>query len=134
MMDFMNIEPSAYQADYILLDPPCSESGIRANYEKDQKRVDGLHNRQVLLLIHAFEFYPKKIVYSTSSIHTEENEDVVKEALEKNPDYEIEPIGDFWKTRGHPGYAFTDDVIRSEDGDDSIGFFVALFRRKDINF
>lgn len=132
-MDFLTVEPSAYQADYILLDPSCSGSGIHINYEKVQKRIDSLHNLQAMFLNHTFKFNPKKVVYSTCSVHAEEGEDVVKEALEKNPDYEIEPIGDFWKTRGHPGYAFSDDVIRAGDEEGTIGFFVALFRRKNTD-
>lgn len=130
-MDFLKVDPTLYPVDYILLDPSCSGSGIHINYKKDQHRVDGLHNLQAMLLNHALKFNPMKLVYSTCSVHPEEGEDVVKEALEKNPEYEMECIGDFWKERGHEGYEFSDKVIRSErDESGKIGFFVALFKRK----
>ncbi|KAI4292646.1 25S rRNA (cytosine2278-C5)-methyltransferase [Pancytospora philotis] len=131
--DFLKTSPNDYKPDYILLDPSCSGSGIHPNYEKSQERVDKLHNFQAMLLNHAFKFGPKKVVYSTCSVHAEEGEDVVKEALEKNPEYEVEAIGDFWKTRGYDGYDFSASVIRAGDDDEgAFGFFVALFKRKDF--
>lgn len=128
--DFLTVSPEQYKADYVLVDPSCSGSGIHMNYEKDQKRIDTLHNFQVVILNHAFTFEPLRVVYSTCSYHSEEGEDVVQEVLEKNPTYEIEPIGDFWKERGYPGYSFSDMVARSGAVDGEKGFFVAVFRKK----
>lgn len=127
--DFLQVDPAEYPAEYVLVDPSCTGSGIHLNYKKDQARVDALHNVQAMLLNHAFKFSPQKVVYSTCSVHAEEGEDVVKEALEKNPGYEIEPIGDFWAERGHPGYSFSESVIRARPADGTVGFFVALFRK-----
>ncbi|KAI5173249.1 25S rRNA (cytosine2278-C5)-methyltransferase, partial [Pancytospora epiphaga] len=131
-MDFLKVNPEEYKVDYILLDPSCSGSGIHLNYTKDNKRIEKLHNIQAMLLNHALKFSPKKVVYSTCSVHAEEGEDVVKEVLEKNPNYEVEHIGDFWQDRGLSGYEFSNDVIRSQRSDDSdVGFFVVLLRLKD---
>lgn len=132
--DFLKVDPADYKPDYILLDPSCSGSGIHLNYRKDQHRVDTLHNLQAMLLNHALKFNPKKLIFSTCSVHTEEGEDVIKEALERNTEYEVENIGDFWSERGHGGYDFSDKVIRSEKGEDgTIGFFVALLKRKELS-
>lgn len=131
--DFLKASPEEYKADYVLLDPSCSGSGIHANYVKSQKRIDTLKNFQAMMLNHSFKFKPKKIVYSVCSEHHEEGEDVVMEALEKNLEYELERIADLTNRRGHEGYPFSDLVIRTqstEEGD--IGFFVALFKRKDL--
>lgn len=129
--DFLKASPEEYRADYVLLDPSCSGSGIHINYKKDQKRIDALHNFQAMMLNHAFKFSPKAIVYSTCSHHKEEGEDVVKEALEKHPDYDLETIGEFTKERGCEGYDFKDKVIRTGSGEEgTVGFFVALFRRR----
>lgn len=130
--DFLRAEPEKYKADYVLVDPSCSGSGIHLNYEKNDKRLGKLKNFQAMMLNHAFKFGPKAVVYSVCSKHHEEGEDVVKEALEKNPNYELETIGQYTKHRGHTGFDFSEKVIRTsdEDEDGSIGFFVALFKRK----
>ncbi|ELA42781.1 uncharacterized protein VICG_00096 [Vittaforma corneae ATCC 50505] len=130
--DFLKASPEQYKADYILLDPSCSGSGIHVNYVKNQQRINRLKNFQAMMLNHAFKFNPKAVVYSACSYHKEECEDVIKEALEKNPSYELEKIDNYTGKRGYEGYEFSDKVIRTSNDDEtgSIGFFVALFRRK----
>lgn len=128
--DFLTVSPEEYKADYVLVDPSCSGSGIHINYRKDQKRIDSLHNFQAMMLNHAFKFNPRAVVYSVCSIHQEEGEDVVKEALEKHPDYVLETIGNLTKERGYEGYDFRDKVIRTTE-EEGVGFFVALFRRRE---
>lgn len=131
--DFLKVKPEEYKVDYILLDPSCSGSGIHTNYKKEQKRINSLRNLQAMLLNHALKFNAEKVVYSVCSVHHEEGEDVVKEALEKNENYELEEIKNYTNKRGIEGYEFSDKVIRTDatqKGD--IGFFVALFKRKDV--
>lgn len=131
--DFLKVKPEEYKPDYVLLDPSCSGSGIHINYKQDQKRIETLRNFQSMMLNHALKFNPKALVYSVCSRNKEEGEDVVKEALEKNPGFYLENLGNYTSRRGIEGYDFSDKVIRtgsSEEGD--IGFFVALFRRKEI--
>ncbi|XP_077301519.1 uncharacterized protein LOC143922167 [Arctopsyche grandis] len=129
--DFLKITPETYKPDYILLDPSCSGSGIHVNYKKVQKRIDTLQNFQAMMLNHALKFGAKKVVYSVCSVHPEEGEAVVKEALEKNPDYELENIPNYTEARGVEGYEFKDLVVRTNNEDDgTIGFFVALFTKK----
>lgn len=129
--DFLKVKPDEFKADYILVDPSCSGSGIHLNYKKDQKRIDTLSRFQAMLLGHALKFKPRRLVYSTCSVHQEEGEEVMKEALEKYPEYEIEPVGEFWKERGHPGYPFSAMVARSGNEEGDKGFFVAVLRKKD---
>lgn len=76
--DFLEVDPNEYNPDYILLDPGCSGSGIHLKYEKDPERIKSLHNFQVMILNHAFNFRAKKVVYSVCSLHQEEGEDVAK--------------------------------------------------------
>lgn len=129
--DFLKIEPSSIKADYILLDPSCSGSGIHDDYKKNKKRIESLKNLQSMLLNHALKFNCKKVVYSTCSIHPEEGEMVIQEALSKFENYELEKIDSFWKQRGNKKFTFSDYVIRSDKNNDTIGFFVALLKRKD---
>ncbi|KAI5148673.1 25S rRNA (cytosine2278-C5)-methyltransferase [Enteropsectra breve] len=129
--DFHTVSPDDYKVDYILLDPSCSGSGIHSCYVKEQERVDRLQKMQHSLLSHALSFKPKRLVYSTCSVHEEENEEVIKMALESNTGYELATIGDFWPTRGLEKYPFASKVIRSYPNENgSIGFFTALLERK----
>jgi len=131
--DFLKVKPEDYKVDYILLDPSCSGSGIHINYVENEQRLNKLGNFQAMMVNHAMKFGPKAIVYSACSYHKRECEDVVKEVLEKNPNYELEMIPEYTGQRGHSDYEFADKVLRttSDDNTGYIGFFVALFKRRE---
>lgn len=81
-------DPSEYEkVEYILLDPPCSGSGMtsRLNIFGESKRASDDSDRlyqlsglQAKMLIFALKNFPnaKKLIYSTCSINVEENEQV----------------------------------------------------------
>ncbi|CAG2209297.1 NSUN5 [Mytilus edulis] len=91
--DFLRVNPDdeKYQdVEYILVDPSCSGSGIvsRMNKFTDDDdssaadRLESLSNFQALILEQAMKFpNVKTIVYSTCSIHSQENEEVVENVL-----------------------------------------------------
>ena len=142
----------------ILLDPSCSGSGIvnapdRLADDGDSKsRIQSLSNFQLVALKHAMMSFPKvdRIVYSTCSLHEEENEQVVAAALkEVNGEANDADDGtlwtltkpaclDHWKRRGHVTAGLTKDqadcLIRADGlkGDNTNGFFVSYFERKRI--
>ena len=142
----------------ILLDPSCSGSGIvnapdRLADDGDSKsRIQSLSNFQLVALKHAMTSFPKvdRIVYSTCSLHEEENEQVVAAALkEVNGEGSEADDGmlwtltkpaclDHWKRRGHVTAGLTkeqaDCLIRADGlkGDNTNGFFVSYFERKRI--
>lgn len=73
------------KVEYILLDPPCTGSGmvnrlaLVSSIEKDEdERLWNIGGVQIRMLIHAMTKFPNaiKIVYSTCSIHPNENEHV----------------------------------------------------------
>lgn len=76
------------KVEYILLDPPCSGSGMDNrlslfNESANRKRPQGdrlfqLGGLQIRMLVHAMNDFPeaKRIVYSTCSTNAEENEHV----------------------------------------------------------
>lgn len=140
----------------ILLDPSCSGSGIvnapdRLADDGDSKsRIQSLSNFQLVALKHAMASFPKvdRIVYSTCSLHEEENEQVVAAALKEINGESSEASDhwrltkpaclDHWRRRGHVTAGLTqeqaDCLIRADGlkGDKTNGFFVSYFERKRI--
>lgn len=159
--DFLavDVNSSKYEnVKYLLLDPSCSGSGIVRNIErvldqakevvdedsndeedKESNRLQNLQTFQINVIQKAMTFpSSRSIVYSTCSIHNEENEEVVAKVLasEEGQDWEVaSPIGfDSWKRRGIKIDGITKDqakmMIRCAPSDGTNGFFVTLFRKK----
>lgn len=126
--------------EYILVDPSCSGSGMTnrlfVSSEKDTDRLANLTGLQSRMLSHAMRAFTKakKIVYSTCSIHFEENEKVVQECLEMCPDWKlIKPIefAEKWKHFGSPKFKHIGKkCIYAKEIDLTDGFFVAMFERE----
>uniref|UniRef100_A0A182Y7S1 SAM-dependent MTase RsmB/NOP-type domain-containing protein n=1 Tax=Anopheles stephensi TaxID=30069 RepID=A0A182Y7S1_ANOST len=127
--------------EYILLDPSCSGSGmLQRQFEKDevdQHRLYKLGGVQYKLLSHAMNAYPnaRRIVYSTCSIHTIENEEVVQGVLRHNGHFRLldarKELGREWLNVGSPNFPGIGErclYARTED-DLTIGMFVAVFER-----
>jgi len=151
--DFLKTQPANYASvTSILLDPSCSGSGIytRQQQEKgdDENRLQKLSNFQFTCLKHAMSFENvERIVYSTCSIHSQENEFVVAACLSNkdNGDWEIVAPACLatWKRRGVEYAAPAEDnsvrsltkdetskLIRVNHEDDTNGFFVCCLQRK----
>lgn len=72
------------------------------------------------------------MVYSTCSVHQEENEQVVRDVLRSMKDFELVPILPLWSCRGWDTVLpLGKYCIRASPGEtQSNGFFVACFQRK----
>lgn len=177
LQSFLEVDP--YDPRYahvqgILLDPSCSGSGMAsrldhfmdgtgvggggttAEEEDAQRRLTALSDFQKEALLHAFTFpNVTNVVYSTCSVHNEENEDVVLHALaseQTNPSsrtlgpMRLAPALTSWSRRGRPNVgpapgeegvltqgltkAQADCLVRVlPEEDETNGFFVALFHR-----
>lgn len=166
--DFLSIDPQSPEfsdVKGILLDPSCSGSGtvfsrmdyllpsaIKKTFGRDSitysdSRVELLAAFQKSALLHAFKFpNVERVAYSTCSVHSKENEEVVagvlKEAKEQYG-FELAMALPQWPRRGislteSDRFECDEDdlkgiqknVVRTdpfEDGTD--GFFVAVFER-----
>jgi hypothetical protein len=174
--DFLSIDvldPQFARVRNILLDPSCSGSGIVRNaidriverqqqntgasernedsFEalpaRDRSRVLKLQAFQLLALQKALSFpQVQRVVYSTCSVHVEENEGVVGRLLHESPAgitqcWRLVPPKGFesWLRRGltEPSilekYHLTAEqsqcMIRCKPEDGMNGFFVAMFER-----
>ncbi|CAG8509248.1 4898_t:CDS:2 [Scutellospora calospora] len=142
---FLDVDPldQKYSSvGYILLDPSCSGSGIinRLDHLIDssetQEQSDHSHKLKERLesLIHSVQ----KIVYSTCSIHAEENEHVIKRALDQTDHFVLankDVMMPSWPRRGISNEindeGAAEKFIRTSPNEDyTNGFFVACFVRK----
>jgi len=170
-LDFLKTnhnDPKFVNVRAILLDPSCSGSGIvnqpdRIQHKQHQgnisdssntnenqttkQRLISLQNFQIMALKHAMGFpQVDRIVYSTCSIHEEENEIVVGKALRESATNKSNQSGwkicnptclDTWNRRGKtiPNLISQEEaqcMIRCDglDGDETNGFFVCVLERQ----
>lgn len=141
--DFKLIDPfdQAYSTiEYILLDPSCSGSGMVNRMDevtdtensKNIERLMKLAGFQIILLKHSLKFPAvKRVVYSTCSIHEEENEYVVHEALKAfSGEFKLIPAMPEWSHRGSEKFEFGKLCLRTDPKVHlTNGFFVAVFER-----
>ncbi|KAI8086612.1 S-adenosyl-L-methionine-dependent methyltransferase [Halteromyces radiatus] len=150
-------DPMYNKVEYLLLDPSCSGSGIVSRLDHlvdddsdEQKNADGttttqeerlqnLSDFQISIIEHALKFpNAKRIVYSTCSIHPQENEKVVETILSRHPEFTLatrDSVLPTWERRGFPEEMkdYLDQsncVVRTLPSEDlTNGFFVACFVR-----
>ncbi|KAI9490521.1 S-adenosyl-L-methionine-dependent methyltransferase [Zychaea mexicana] len=147
------MDPQYAKVEYFLLDPSCSGSGIVSRLdhlvdgddEENQatdtvdERLKNLADFQMSVIRHALKFpNAKRVVYSTCSIHAQENEQVVQSILADNPDFALAPresVLPTWNRRGlvsefNGSVQDADAVVRTDPAHDlTNGFFVACFVR-----
>ena len=129
----------------VLCDPSCSGSGLIRSLDRlgdDDKedydeRLDSLQRLQLSIVKKAMTFPAvRNVVYSTCSVHTMENEDVVAQVLQDCPGWGLEPPRSMsgWERRGEPHALLTAQqslaLIRCLPSDGLNGFFVSNFVRK----
>ncbi|RWS03324.1 williams-beuren syndrome critical region-like protein [Dinothrombium tinctorium] len=120
--------------DVILLDPSCSGSGMFDRHEYGEKKFDKgrclkLASFQTKMLCKAMSLKPKRIVYSTCSVNTIENELVIKSAFKESPDssnYKLIKDIPSWPKRGAQELV---QCIRSDSEFLTKGFFAAVMKR-----
>ncbi|XP_055064031.2 28S rRNA (cytosine-C(5))-methyltransferase [Misgurnus anguillicaudatus] len=134
--DFLKVDPQSSEykeVKYILLDPSCSGSGMvclrdEAFESQEDSRLQALAAFQLRCLNHALQFpQVQRVVYSTCSIHSEENENVVSACLQENPGFRLVHLLPNWTERGHD--PFTQCLRANPAKTRTHGFFVAMLER-----
>ena len=139
--DFLLADVSQSDAELIMVDPSCSGSGIvtRIAFEDADGGNVGSMGMQRLASLSAFQTravvkamsFPRArfVIYSTCSVHREENEDVVQRVLEQCTEWRLmSPWSDKWTSRGF-GSAAQGCMRVDAKAHRTIGFFVALFEK-----
>lgn len=143
--DFLTVSPTDERYDrvqYILLDPSCSGSGMPSRQLEErepgvpsQERLRALAGFQRRALCHALSFPSlRRLVYSTCSLCQEENEDVVRDALQQNPgSFRLAPVLPSWPHRGLSTFPEAEHCLRaSPEATLTGGFFIAVFERAEM--
>ncbi|KAF6735502.1 putative 28S rRNA (cytosine-C(5))-methyltransferase [Oryzias melastigma] len=132
--DFLKVNPDSPQykdVEYVLLDPSCSGSGmvfLQDRTAADQTRLASLAAFQLRCLNHAATFPRlKRLVYSTCSIHRQENEDVIAAFLQQNSTFRLVPLLPQWPERGLE--PLSQCLRASTSKTRTHGFFVALLEK-----
>lgn len=138
--NFLELDPKDYKSvTHVLVDPSCSGSGmvtqrvVSGAKPTNKNRLKQLSDLQKSLVSHAMLFPAvTRIVYSTCSIHSEENECVVKELLDTHPDWDLVTALPDWERRGL-GSVFegAEKCVRCTAEDQTNGFFLACFVKKE---
>jgi len=91
--------PFPAEFDRVLADVPCSGTGTLARNPEIKWRLSAedlkdLQQRQIAILKAAMKHVAPggRIIYSTCSLETEENEQVIEPALAQNPDFHLIPV------------------------------------------
>ncbi|XP_064324102.1 28S rRNA (cytosine-C(5))-methyltransferase isoform X1 [Phalacrocorax carbo] len=138
--DFLTVnpkDPKYSKVTYMLLDPSCSGSGMVSRVPREEaapsaERLQALAGFQRKILSHALSFPAlQRLVYSTCSLHREENEDVVHAVLqEQGSSFRLVNAFPSWPCRGLAAFPGAESCLRASPADTlTHGFFVAVLER-----
>lgn len=103
--------PFNFEVDTILVDPPCSNTGVLAKnpsikWKITHARVKEYAAAQYLILQEASRHLRAegKMVYCTCSLLPEENEEVIGNFLSRNPDFKLDRQTPFVASPGIRGF------------------------------
>ena len=103
--------PLRAEADLVLVDPPCSNTGVFARnpagkWRLTAAKVNEFALKQYSILAAGSEQVGDKgiLVYCTCSILPEENEYVIEAFLRKNPEFRVAPQTPFLGSQGLRGF------------------------------
>ena len=121
--NILNYLKTSQQYDRILIDAPCSGSGVvRRNIDikimRREEDIKKFQNQQMQLLEQGWSHLKKngKLLYITCSIFNDENEDVIRLFLKKHTDVTLE------KTHIPKDFSFIDSQLIPNSNHDGLFF------------
>lgn len=127
---YLDMDFPTLKADKVLVDPPCSALGVRPKLYEDSnyKKVIGCAEYQKQFMKVASKIVKREgiVVYSTCTLTLEENEEIVKFAIE-NLGLELE---DQCIKIGEDGFGIKEVQRFNPDKLDMPGYFIAKFVKK----
>ena len=138
--DFLAAEPAEYRGfTMALCDPSCSGSGGGGGHHQAaeapleyRRRLQSLAADQLAVVCKAMAMPDMRtVVYSTCSVHREENEDVVQAALDATASqgWTLARVLPDWPARGLASTTCGPLCARAGHEESTNGFFVARFER-----
>jgi 16S rRNA (cytosine967-C5)-methyltransferase len=128
--------PFAVEADLVVLDPPCTSTGVfgkqpSAKWRLTPKSIDKMADIQWRMISNCAEKVKAGgvLTYSTCSITVEENEMIIERFLKRHPEFTLEAIT---PKLGVPGLRGLDKCQRLYPHiHESNGFFIAKLRKQE---
>jgi 16S rRNA (cytosine967-C5)-methyltransferase len=128
--------PSHVEADVVLVDPPCSNTGVFARnpsikWKTSTANIDEFASRQRLILEAAAAHVRRNgtLVYCTCTVLPEENEFVIEDFLRREPTFRLVPQTPFLGSPGLRGLALCQRFYPHIH--ECNGYFIAKMRKMD---
>jgi 16S rRNA (cytosine967-C5)-methyltransferase len=127
---YLHIDFPWIRADKVVVDPPCTALGVRPKVFdfKSYRDVENASRYQIQFLRSAFRILKPRgiLVYSTCTVTTEENEEVIESFVEEVGCVEVLEIGIRRGARGVLGYRYSDAFLRFHPHiHNTSGYFIA---------
>lgn len=127
---YLHIDFPWIRADKVVVDPPCTALGVRPKVFdfKSYRDVENASRYQIQFLRSAFRILKPRgiLVYSTCTVTTEENEEVIESFVEEVGCVEVLEIGIKRGARGVLGYRYSDAFLRFHPHiHNTSGYFIA---------
>jgi 16S rRNA (cytosine967-C5)-methyltransferase len=128
----------AFHADYVLVDPPCSNTGViqtrpEVKWNITPERIERIKRIQVRLLDNGSALVAPDgyAIYSTCSITLEENEYLIRDFLSTHPDFELSPTEHDLGTTGFEDCNYCLRLFPHQQCTE--GFFIAKLHRRETS-
>ncbi len=124
-------------AQYVLVDPPCSNTGViqtrpEVKWTMTPDKVRRLSRVQSSLLDKGSKLVAPGgfLVYSTCSVTLDENEHLIRDFLDANPSFHLVPTNSQLGSEAFEGFTSCQRLFPHRD--DTEGFFIAKLQREKV--
>ena len=125
----------SFRAKYVLVDPPCSNTGViqtrpEVKWTMTPEKVRRLTRVQSSLLGKGSQFVAPDgfLIYSTCSVTLDENEHLIRDFLDANPSFHLIPTNPWLGSKAFEGFTQCQRLFPHRN--DTEGFFIAKLQRE----